>query len=349
MPYMNFYIRSLKDCGHELHILSWKRDKQPDDEAPKGIKHHEFYRPLDDEILKIKKIPAFAAYRKLLIKLIKKEKFDFFICLHTLPGVLVYRRLCGEYKNRFILDYRDFTFENIRFYAKIIEKLAKASKLTFVSSGGFRRYLPDIPDILPSHNINPEEANLGSSQKHDASENGKIRISFWGYIRHERVNIRIIDSLRGDGRFELHYYGREQQTARRLKEYCGKVSAENVFFHGPYSPPDRRVIAEKTDMIHNVYDGGSTEEIAVGNKYYDSLLFCLPQICAKGSYMGALAERDGVGISLDPYGEGFADALWEYYNSIDRDAFVKACGKRLIEITDEYENGAKAVREAVSS
>lgn len=346
---MNFYIKSLKDCGHELHILSWKRDEQSDDEAPEGIKHHEFYRALDDEIPKIKKIPAFAAYRKLLIELIKKEKYDFLVCLHTLPGVLVYRRLCGEYKNRFILDYRDFTFENLRFYAKIIEKLARASKLTFVSSGEFRRYLPDIPGILTSHNINPEELSLGSSRKRSVSENGKIRISFWGYIRHERINIRIIDSLRGDGRFELHYYGREQQTARKLQEYCRGVSAENVFFHGPYSPPERRVIAEKTDMIHNMYDGGSTEEIAVGNKYYDSLLFCLPQICAKGSYMGTLAERDGVGISLDPYSGGFADALWKYYNSIDKSAFAEACGKRLLEISDEYENAAKAVRAAVSN
>jgi hypothetical protein len=349
MPYMSFYLTGLKNEGHRLHILSWNRDGQDDEQAPEGVVHHNFQRLLEDEIPKIKKIPAFAAYRKHLIGLIKDEKFDFLISLHTLPGVLIYKRLENEYKNRFILDYRDFTYENIKPFAKIIKSLAEASALTFVSSDRFRKYLPDIPKILTSHNIKTEDLQYRADLKFKPSENGKIRVCFWGLIRHEHINLRIIRMLSPDDRFELHYYGREQETARKLKVFCRENSVKNVFFHGQYSGEDKYKIAENTDIIHNMYDNGSTEEIALGNKHYDGLLFYLPQICFKGSYMGFLAEKYGIGISLNPYEEGFANKLWEYYNSLDKEVFIKACDKRLLEIMQEYEKGVRAVKAALPS
>lgn len=349
MPYMDFYIRSLEGEGHEIHVLSWKRDGDPDDTLPKDIVHHEFCKAIADEIPKLKKIPSFLAYRRNLIKLIKKESFDFLISLHTLPAVLIYRRLSGEYKDRFILDYRDFTFENIKPYANIIGRLVRTARLTFVSSDAFRKYLPDTPNVLISHNIDLQNLQYTSTQKPVSSKNGKIRISFWGYIRHEQINTRIIDALRDDSRFELHYYGKEQKTARRLKAYCRKNLIENVFFHGTYSADDKRTIAENTDIVHNLYDGGGTEEMALGNKYYDALIFYLPQVCNKGSYMGELVQRDGVGIALNPYAKEFADKLWKHYKDIDRNDFIKACDARLSEVMDEYETGARAIRNSISS
>ena len=47
-----------------------------------------------------------------------------------------------------------------------------------------------------------------------------IRISFWGFIRHYEINLQLIDRVGTDSRFELHYYGREQDTALRLKNYA---------------------------------------------------------------------------------------------------------------------------------
>ncbi len=349
MPYMSFYINGLKDEGHSLHILSWNRDGLEDERAPNKVVHHSFQRILEDEIPKIKKIAAFISYRKYLIGLLKEEKFDFLISLHTLPGVLIFKRLENQYKNRFILDYRDITYENIKLYEKIIKKLSNAAALTFVSSDMFRKYLPDTPKTLTSHNINPEALQHKAGIRHKRSENGKIRICFWGFIRHEQINLRIIKSLGFDERFELHYYGRQQETARRLKVFCSENSVKNVFFHGQYSREDILKIAENTDIIHNMYDGGSTEEFALGNKYYEGLLFNLPQICSEGSYMGSLVEKYGVGAALNPYEEGFANKLWEYYNNIDREVFTKACEKRLVEITGEYEKGIQALKAALQS
>ena len=48
----------------------------------------------------------------------------------------------------------------------------------------------------------------------------------------------------------------------------------------------------------------------------------LPQLCMKGSYMGQLAEKKGVGLQIE-LNEYFADAVWSYYQTLDWNHFEK--------------------------
>jgi hypothetical protein len=166
-----------------------------------------------------------------------------------------------------------------------------------------------------------------------------IRIRYWGFIRHENINKTIIDRLANDNRFELHYHGREQATAKSLKIYCKNNRINNVFFHGEYMPVERYSFAAETDLIHNIYENDTNTINAMGNKYYDSLIFYIPQLCNKGSYMGEKVNENDIGLDCAPYNESFAEDIYNYYISLDWKHFEGNCDKNLNNILEQYDNG----------
>lgn len=230
MPYMNFYLKQFANEDNEIHLLYWNRDGKDEIPIPDYVKLHEFNFFQEDEVAKIKKMTSFLKYREKAKKLLKNQIFDLVVVMHTLPGVLLYDVLVKYYHKKYILDYRDVTFESIGFYKKIIHKLVNRSVATFVSSDAFRVYLPLVDYIYTSHNILLESLNHRDVRCNELREIKPIRIRYWGFIRHESINKAIIKSLANDNRFELHYHGREQETAFNLKRYCGENEIGNVFF-----------------------------------------------------------------------------------------------------------------------
>lgn len=345
MPYLHFYLESLKDVPVEIHIVSWRRDTERDLSLKKvKVVVHEFCCNQKDEVPKISKIKNFIKYRKFVIGLLRKSRFDRVIVLHTLPAVLIADKLLRKYRGSYILDYRDYTYESSAPFKGIVWKLVNASYATFVSSDAFREELPKLDKVYTSHNLLLDSLNHRCTVKEICSAQLPVRIAFWGFIRHEKINRILIEALGNDGRFELHYYGREQETAKNLKLLVREKQLTNVFFHGTYYPDERYKFAQHTDIIHNMYENDVATQKAMGNKYYDGVIFRIPQICTKGSYMGNRVEEDGVGKAFDPLQNNLADQLYNYYFELDRIQFEKNCNKTCNKILNEYNNGKLVVR-----
>ena len=340
MPYMNFYLDNIDRKSNEIHLGYWNRDlKEENTTNLEGIKLHEFSFYQQDETAKIAKINSFLKYRKFALNLIKEISPDFIIVLHTLPGILIGKLLAKNYKNKYIFDYRDSTYEKFPPFQKKVKRLARNSKATFVSSDAFRLFLPqDKEEIYTSHNILEDSLSHRNEKEMSGVDSDKIRIAFWGFIRHEEINRSIIQKIAADTRFELHYYGREQQTALNLKKYAKEINAENVCFHGEYVPQDRYEFVKATDIIHNVYYDANMM-LAMGNKYYDGIIFRIPQICMEGSFMGQQSEKCGVGFCCDPYKDDFTEKLYQWYTNIDREKFKRNCDRELSRVLKEYDFG----------
>lgn len=349
MPYMNFYLDNIDKETNDVHLLYWNRDcKEEDISKYKTVILHEFSCYQQDEVSKISKIKSFLKYRYYVKSLLREVNFDFIIVLHTLPGILIFDKLIKRYKSKYILDYRDYTYESNPFFKRIIHALARHARLTFVSSDAYRRFLPRDAAIHTSHNLLIDSLSHREEREKNRVSPDKIRIAFWGFIRHADINLKIIERLANDDRFELHYYGREQETALKLKEYTRKISATNVFFHGEYKPEDKYEFVRKTDIIHNIYYDTNTM-LAMGNKYYDGLIFYLPQLCMKESYMGVCASKAGVGFECSPYSDSFTNDIYEYYSKIDWAEFRNKCDEELERVKREYENGSSIVKQISGS
>lgn len=342
---MNFYLDNIPSDKNEVHILYWNRDQKPENLSDLGgYILHEFSESQEDDVPAYSKIGSFLKYRRFASKVIQNGNYDFIIVLHTLPGILI-ADILKKYKGRFILDYRDSTYENFTSFKKIVAFLVKWSRLTFVSSDAFRRYLPaDQSDkIVTSHNILLDSLKHQYDKERYGMPSEKIRIAFWGFIRHKDINTKLIDLLSNDSRFELHYYGREQQIAIDLRNHVKDIGAKNIFFHGEYVPSDRYKFILQTDIIHNIYLDSNTL-LAMGNKFYDSIIFRIPQICTPGSFMAEMCDKYGVGIAIDPDNKNFANILAEYYSSIDPAKFKEACSIALSIILDEYNKGCDLIK-----
>ena len=328
MPYLDLYLDNIDRVKNDVHLIYWNRDlKEESLEKLAGITLHEFASYQEDDVAKFSKLENFKKFREYAVSVLK-EDFDFVIVLHSLPGVLLSKELVSSYKNRYIFDYRDFTYENFLPYKSVIHTLVNNSYKTFVSSDAFRAFLPDNKKIHTSHNALCCELEKDIDIPKNLSE--KIRIGFWGFIREEKTNLEIIEKLANDERFELHYYGREQGVCEALKEAVAD-NVSNVYFHGEYTPNERINFVKNTDLIHNIY-GGSNMNLAVSNKYYDGLIFGVPQLVMKNSYMGVLVNNNGIGKAVNPKDKSFADEVYEYYKSIDQKKFKNNCRTALEKI-----------------
>lgn len=346
MPYLNFYLDNIDVQSNDVHLVYWNRDCADEDLSHlSDITLHELRLYQEDDVSPIRKVKGFVQYRR-FAKKVSAQGFDFVITLHTFPGVLMADSLIRHYQNRFIVDYRDKTYEHIPAFKKLMHRLVHASCAAFVSSDAYRELLPESAQgkIYTSHNLMLEDVN--ARNRIDASDvlSNRIRIGFWGILRNEELNREIIRKVAKDDRFELHYYGREQRTALNLKSYAVSLNTDRVFFHGEYTAPDRHDFAARTELLHNVYLDDNMM-LAMANKYYDGIIFRIPQLCMKGSFMGKCAESACVGYLCDPREEDFLDGIYTYFQTLDREKFRKNCEQELQRVLEEYTRGCRFIKD----
>ncbi len=342
-PYANFYLDNIDTKKHSVTFLYWNRDCKDEELPRQDIEYLEFRCYQEDDVKKWSKISNFLKYRAFVKKHLKGNKYDLVIVLSTIPGILLSSEL-KKYKGKYIFDYRDETYERYAFYKRLVHKLVKNSRVTFVSSDGFRPLLPSTEQdkIYASHNILSDSLLHRDEKRRFGVDSNKIRIAFWGLIRPYSLNEALIKRIALDKRFELHYYGRIQNTGERLSAYAAFIGADNVFFHGEYKPEERYAFATVTDIMHNIYGSGGRRLMA--NKYYDGAIFRIPQLCQRGSYMSDVAERAGIGIGVDVNDDNLLDSIYEYFTQLDKDDFDSKCDAETERFVKEYRDGCDVIR-----
>lgn len=344
MPYMNFYLNELDLSNNEVHCIYWDRDGKEDINIDNRIICHSFDSEMDDSISLLMKVSHLIKYKNYINKNLKTLHPNLIIVMHTTTGILMFRLLRTRYRFKYIFDYRDVTYERSLIYRFVVYSLFRNAKLSFTSSDGFRRYFPKGIEVYTSHNFSPQMNDREEYKEKLFLKHNPIRIAFWGLIRHYDINRTIIKKIADDTRFELHYYGRAQGRIRDLLE-CADQQFANIYFHGEYQPIDRDKFALQTDLIHNVYDNkNQTTPLAMGNKYYDGFMYYIPLLSMKNSYMAERSENAGIGFACDPYSETFTDELYDYYNNLNRDEFIKSCDNEIEIIMSEINKGCNILR-----
>lgn len=113
---------------------------------------------------KLRKIFPMYKFKMELERIIEKEQYTHLVVLTTVPGVLIWKKLLAGFKNKYILDIRDYSYEKYSWYRKIVEQLIANSYFTAISSNGFKTFLPQSDKIITCHNIGnkfSEEKEIG--------------------------------------------------------------------------------------------------------------------------------------------------------------------------------------------
>ena len=101
------------------------------------------------------------------------------------------------------------------------------------------------------------------------------------------------------------------------------------------------------NIIHNIYCDGNTM-LAMSNKYYDGIIFRVPQLCMVNSFMAKKAKDNGIGFQCDPADPSFADRIYGYYNQIDWNNFELNCDNELAKVVNEYDAGITVIKRSLS-
>lgn len=346
-PYAFFYIDALLSQKADITVVYWNRDGLPDVELDPQIKVKCFYAKIDNALPKTRKVKYFMHFRRFTGKLLRNQNYDLVVALDTQFAVLFSDILLKKYAGRFIYDMRDLSYEHIGIYQKRVAKIIAASSATFISSDGYRSVLPESDKIYTVHNICASDLKYANIAKSRANTSNPIRISFWGCIRDININKSLIDELKNDRRFQLNYYGTITAEAQQLIVYCKANNINNVSFMGSYLPSQKREFAEETDIIHNIYENAySGKNPSMGNKYYDGIIFRIPQICLYGSYMGRCAMDEKIGICVEMDGH-LADRVFRYYEMLGWKQFELQCNNALTKIISEQEVSNKALKRVI--
>lgn len=350
MPYMHFYINQINTPDNELHLIYWQRDDIRDVAPPDNVQLHPFCHNMSDSLPLRKKIPSIMAFGRYAKGKIKEINPDFLIVMHSTTAFTIRSILFRNFSNKYIFDFRDVTYERkFGFYRNFVAKVVKHSALTFTSSDAYRQFLPDCNKIITSHNLLMDQFEVRGQYKHKTERdiNQPIRIAFWGLLRHYDLNAQFITRFGNDPRFELHYYGRAQGAMAELMN-SSTNEYNNIFYHGAYMPNDRNEFAKNTDLIHNVYSNLDTNmPFAMGNKYYDGVIYYIPQLCMRGSFMGQKCNQYHIGLEIDLAEIDCADRVWEYYNNINLDKFYNNCDQALQIVISEYNKGCEMIRNLI--
>lgn len=327
-PYIEKYI-SLTTTNYD--IISWNRHNLI--ENNNAMSFYQFKCSLGEGSSKVKKLIGYLRFKRYASKIIKGNNYRLVILLQTSVGILLYRDLIRKYKNRYIIDIRDYTFENNRIFYKLEKKLIHNSRKTVISSEGYKEFLPQYEYILVHNDIHIDQKTIDSFRE-KKQNSGTLRISYIGLIRfHDQIK-KIIQKCKDDNRFILRFIGKGSLL---LKNFCDEFDVTNVELVDRFPPEETLNYYFSTDIINNLY-GNDTPllDYALSNKLYYAAKLGIPILVCKNTFMEKISKEYGFGYSFDLNDPLACDNLFAFYNSINWTEFFNSCDKFITRVN--YEN-----------
>ena len=333
-PYINRYIERLENAHLDYKVYFWNRSK-----FNMNLSDHYVYYDQASELTsgKIQKLLDFVKFRRWLIRQLKNNHHEKIVALSTLTGVFLGSFLYKKKKGSYIFDIRDYSYEHIKPFFAIEKKVIENSTFTAISSGGFRSFLPEHNYVI-AHNFNRNDIIDGAKFKKTEE---KINFVWNGVVRYFEFQRYYLDALKNDPRFNIVFHG-DGPELKLYKDYCAENGFANVSFTGSYNNADKALLLKDAHILNNCYgytqNAGNKLKYAVSNRFYDGMIYHIPQLVEPDGFKPEWANESGIGVSFPP-DKNFANKLYDYYKNIESESFDKACNReleRVIEDDDRY-------------
>jgi hypothetical protein len=279
----------------------------------------------------------FSRYAK---KKIKENNYEKIILWQTFTSFLLFDLLLFRYKNKYVLNVRDYFFEKNKLVFLLQKILIKNSIFTTISSVGFKRFLPKYP-LVNVHSINKSLLNSNFIRK-GLNKNGKIKIGFIGNNRFFEQGIKLMNSLKNDERFELWFCGINSDI---LKKYAEDNHIVNCKFIDAFEPESTNDILLNFDLINNLF-GNNHESVKTltSIRLYYSAYYKIPILVNTDTYMSSILEDYPIGYVVDWSKSDLGDRLYSWYNSIDFNEFSYHCEKFIRKALEENKDFEEKVK-----
>ncbi len=281
------------------------------------------------------RISQFLAYRKFLSRIAKRDQYDKVIVLTTLMAVLVNDILIKRFKNNYIVDVRDFTYENIFLYRVFEKKAIQNSSATLISSSRFTDFLPAF-DYVPIYNV-PDV--LDSDSTFEKKSRGEvITIGYVGSIAYRSQCEKLLRLVERDDRFRFALHGNDM-SGDYFETLIKNEGITKTEYFGSYLPSEKPSIIEKCDILFNAYGNGSPLLLcALSNKLTDAAIYKKAVLNSPGTFMH---EKLGIcSYASDLNDASDLDGLYEWYMNLN----AEEVGRHYCDLIQEIkETNSRAV------
>lgn len=331
LPYLKKYTTLI---GDNYDIIYWNRHNI-DEKINQN--RHPYERTISENASKLSKLFGYIGFSLFARKILKKNNYDYIVLLSTNSGMFLWGTLMRKYKRKFVLDIRDYTYENNRLFYYLEKKLIYNSNFTVISSEGFRTFLP-VNDYFIAHN----ELNISKEVilEFRSREKGNVRqyiLTYIGLIRFHEQNKKIIDVFMNDSRFLIQFIGAD---ALYLDEYVKSKKATNIILIDRFEPKDTFKLLKNTDFILNLY-GNKTPllDYALSNKLYYSAKLGIPILVCPKTYMSEISNKYKFGFDVDltEQQEHIKNTIISFYKDIIWEDFYQHCDSFLNLVQHESE------------
>lgn len=310
IPYFNVYEDMLEKANLDYDLILWNRSLIKENCNGEIISYDKKDVANDKNPKKVFKYLGFYRFVK---QTIKKNEYNKIVFLDTsaCTVVLLAGFMRKKFKNRYWIDIRDYSFENIAIYKKLLKKAIDSAYCVDISSRGFLDFLPTLDNYYVTHNIDFETIKKVKKLPHVKSS--EIRISFIGNVRYYELNKKLLLAFKNDPRFCVQFFGTGSEV---LEEFCLENNIKNVKFKGRFPYEDTPYLYQITDIINNVY-GNTTMEVttALSNKLYYSIYLDKPILVSSNTYMSKFVTHYNLGYEIDYNNVNLADDLYDWYLS----------------------------------
>lgn len=330
-PYIFYYTRILDRIGIDYELIYPDRTNVRDN----------FTANFHEVAWKKSANVAFSYldYIKKVKRIVANEKYNLLVVLTMNNAVFMANWLKKNYTNRYILDVRDYTHENIPIYFSYEKKAVRYSLLNIISSKKFIEFLPK-GEYYTCHNMKKVEKVFSPK----LNKNKPITIAYIGTGSYLNNCAKICEKLCNDTRFRFVFHGLKNMPDE-LKDFS---TANNIEFHGVFDPSEKEEIIQNADILFNVYGNGSPLlDYALSNKLYDSFVYGKPILTSPGTYMAEMAGP--FSFDLDFLTSSFLDDLFEWYNNLSEDTLSSYANTKLKEFENESDQTETKIIESVTS
>lgn len=331
-PYIFFYTDILTKAGMSYELIY--PDRNGIEERFEGIAHALPWHGHLPTML------SYALYAKEVIKVVKRQQYDALIVLTGVNAAYLALWLKRHDAQKYVVDIRDFSHENIRVYRALESVAVHHSLMNVISSVKFKQFLPDAAYHV-CHNCDPADAERAVHSFSKAE--GQVRIGYVGSLSYVEQCQQLMKLVAQDERFCLEFYGTSKAESV-LQEYAKQLSCSRICFHGGYAPCEKAEIIGKVDILFNAYGNGTPLlDCALSNKLYDALIHKKAILTCPNTYM---TEMGGcMAFPIDLAEDNTLDALYEWYRELDGEQLVRYADGVLAEVLRENAMTKAAIAE----
>lgn len=293
-------------------------DKYNEVENSSAQNIYRYKMSLDKEWSKIRKLQEYLKFKSYAEEILSKEKYDYVIVWRSETALLFSKYLIKHYKDRYIVNIRDYCGEKNPFIFLRMKSILKFSLFTTISSNGFKSFLPNSR-LLSVQSLNEKVLENLTPKDSLRKLNEPIRVCFIGYVRFIENDKKLIKALGNDPRYIIQFFG---SGSKKLEEFAEENNIKNMEIVDNFKVEETGELLKRADVINNLYGKGDIAlDTALSIKYYYALYMNLPILVYDETFMEEVTTRIGIGYSFNNQYENLADDFYNWYHNINFSEF----------------------------